>query len=138
MKKHITLTALLLILPLGFVLADSGVVSQLLQHYADNGAEQASAERGKKLWITVFDSDGEFGKRSCSSCHGEDLAANGKHVKTGKTIQAMSPSINPDRLADAKKVEKWFKRNCKWTLGRECTAQEKSDFLLFLSNPVTF
>jgi len=42
----------------------------------------------------------------------------------------MSPSVNPDRLTDSKKVNKWFKRNCKWTLGRECTAQEKSNFFL--------
>jgi len=29
-------------------------------------------------------------------------------------------------------VEKWFKRNCKDVLARECTAQEKADFVAFL------
>ncbi|MEA3244387.1 MAG: DUF1924 domain-containing protein, partial [Pseudomonadota bacterium] len=36
---------------------------------------------------------------------------------------------------DGKKIEKWFKRNCKWTLGRECTAQEKADFLAYIDKP---
>ena len=31
-----------------------------------------------------------------------------------------------------KKIEKWFKRNCKEAWGRECTAQEKADFLTYL------
>jgi hypothetical protein len=30
------------------------------------------------------------------------------------------------------KVEKWFKRNCKDVLDRECTVQEKADFVAFL------
>ncbi|TBR21868.1 MAG: DUF1924 domain-containing protein, partial [Candidatus Nitrosotenuis sp.] len=34
---------------------------------------------------------------------------------------------------DPKFVEKWFKRNCKETLERECTPQEKGDFLAYLS-----
>ncbi|MFK5970948.1 MAG: DUF1924 domain-containing protein [Candidatus Marithrix sp.] len=29
-------------------------------------------------------------------------------------------------------IRKWFKRNCKWTLGRECNAQEKGDILKFI------
>ena len=44
----------------------------------------------------------------------------------------MAPSVNPKRLTDRSKIEKWFKRNCKWTLGRECTPQEKGDILTFL------
>lgn len=45
----------------------------------------------------------------------------------------MKPAVNPERLVDAKKIEKWFLRNCKWTFGRECTAQEKGDFLTFIN-----
>ena len=41
----------------------------------------------------------------------------------------MAPSVNPKRFTDLKKVEKWFRRNCKWTWGRECNAQEKADIL---------
>jgi len=31
-------------------------------------------------------------------------------------------------------VAKWFRRNCKTVLGRECTAQEKGDILTYLSS----
>ncbi len=64
-----------------------------------------------------------------------DLTRTGKHVKTNKEIKPMTPSANPKRLTDAKKIEKWFKRNCKWTLGRVCTAREKADFLAYINNP---
>jgi hypothetical protein len=29
-------------------------------------------------------------------------------------------------------IEKWLRRNCNWTLGRECSAREKGDLLSFL------
>jgi hypothetical protein len=45
----------------------------------------------------------------------------------------LAPSAQSDRFSDPEKVEKWFKRNCTWTWGRECTAQEKGDFLAYLS-----
>ena len=54
------------------------------------------------------------------------------HVCTGKSIELMAPSVNPKRLTDSRLIEKWFKRNCKWTLGRECTPQEKGDLLVYL------
>jgi hypothetical protein len=46
----------------------------------------------------------------------------------------MALSVNPARLTDAKTVEKWFRRNCRWTLGRECTPQEKGDFIQFITS----
>ena len=46
----------------------------------------------------------------------------------------MAPSVNPKRLTDRTKIEKWFVRNCKWTFGRECTPQEKGDLLSFISS----
>ncbi|MBU0500203.1 MAG: DUF1924 domain-containing protein [Gammaproteobacteria bacterium] len=87
-----------------------------------------NAPEGKVLWGRT----GQEG-RLCADCHGSELKAPGKHVKTGKRIEAMAPSVNPGRLADLKKVEKWFKRNCEWTWGRECTAQEKGHLLAWLS-----
>jgi cytochrome c553 len=62
---------------------------------------------------------------SCASCHGTNLKAEGKHVITDRKIAPLSPAANPERFADLKKVEKWFKRNCKEVAGRECTAAEK-------------
>ncbi|MCP4267412.1 MAG: DUF1924 domain-containing protein, partial [Candidatus Brocadiaceae bacterium] len=66
------------------------------------------------------------------TCHGSDLNQAGKHVRTNKLIKAMAPSANPERYTKVKKIKKWFLRNCKWTLGRECTAQEKGDVLAYL------
>lgn len=44
----------------------------------------------------------------------------------------MATSVNPQRLTDSAKIEKWFARNCKFTLGRECSAQEKGNMLVWL------
>lgn len=138
MKAHYLFLTILVIQFPGMTVADNSVVNDLLQTYQTQGASTPNVELAKKLWITEFPGKGEFKRRSCSSCHGRDLSQTGKHVKTGKTIKAMTPTVNAERLTDKKKIEKWFKRNCKWTFGRECTAQEKLDFLLYLSNPVIF
>jgi len=63
-----------------------------------------------------------------------DLKKPGEHIRTGKVIDPMALSANPNRFSDAKKIEKWFRRNCKWVLGRTCTAQEKGNILLYLQN----
>ena len=135
MKTSILIAALIVSVPVGFARAESAAVNSLLQDYAAQGAASADAARGKAMWNKTFKRDGEFPERSCSSCHTQDLTRTGKHVKTNKDIKPMTPSANPKRLTDAKKIEKWFKRNCKWTLGRECTAREKADFLAYINNP---
>ncbi|MEG7525318.1 MAG: DUF1924 domain-containing protein [Chromatiales bacterium] len=58
--------------------------------------------------------------------------ARSQHIRTGKVIEPLAPSVNPKRFTDQRKVEKWFIRNCKWTLGRECSSQEKGDLLVYL------
>lgn len=99
--------------------------------FKKEGASTFSADAGKKNWTKEVASK-EGDKRSCTSCHDADLTKPGKHNKTKKVIDPMAPSVTPDRFTDQKKIEKWFKRNCEWTWGRECTAQEKGDFLKFL------
>lgn len=135
MKKHIMIMTVLVSIPFSFSHAESTVVNSLLQDYVIQGANTADAEQGKQLWQKTFNNNGE---RSCASCHTKDLTRNGKHIKTNKDIKPMSPSANPERLTDSKKVNKWFKRNCKWTLGRECTAQEKSNFLVYIEKSSKF
>jgi len=135
MKSHILITALLLSAPLSFTLAENSTINNLLQDYANQGSNTADAEQGKQLWQKTFNKNGE---RSCTSCHTKDLTQNGKHIKTNKDIKPMSPSVNPERLTDGKKINKWFKRNCKWTLGRECTAQEKTNFLVYIEKSSKF
>ena len=106
--------------------------SVLLDSYRSQGAGPFSVDAGALLWREAFRPDGVSDPRSCTDCHGSDLKKPGKHVRTGKPISPMDPSVESGRLRDPKKIEKWFKRNCKWTLGRECTPQEKGDFILFI------
>lgn len=68
----------------------------------------------------------------CYACHGPDPRQSGKHVITSKKIAPMAVSANPERFTDEAKIEKWFRRNCKEVVGRECTAAEKADFLAWL------
>jgi Domain of unknown function (DUF1924) len=70
-------------------------------------------------------------KDACTTCHTTNLKGAGK-TSAGKVIDPMAPSVNPNRLTDAKEIEKWFRRNCKQVLGRECSPQEKGDVLNFL------
>lgn len=101
-------------------------VRVLLEEYQPLASRPFSAQTGEKTWHQNVEG------RSCTSCHTNSLDSTGRHEKTGKLIEPMARSVNPDRLTDAKKMRKWFLRNCKWTYGRECTAQEKGDILFWL------
>ncbi|MBL4679117.1 MAG: DUF1924 domain-containing protein [Pseudomonadales bacterium] len=103
-------------------------VDKLLQKYQQQGAAVAVPEQGKNLWYS------KNGDRGCINCHGSTPADTGRHVRTNKAIKPMAASVNPERYQDSKKVEKWFLRNCKWTLGRLCTAQEKANTLDWLNS----
>jgi hypothetical protein len=56
----------------------------------------------------------------------------GKHATTGKAIAPLAPGFNPKAFTDTAKVDKWFRRNCKDVLSRECTAPEKADVMAYL------
>lgn len=86
-----------------------------------------SAARGQQFFNATHG-----GEWSCASCHTANPGAAGKHAKTGKRIAPLAPAANGERFTGAAKVEKWFKRNCKDVLNRECTAQEKGDVLSYL------
>ncbi len=114
--------------------AYAGAVDTLQNEYRAAGAGPFTAAAGEKRWMENH-KDAETGlDRNCQTCHGKDLTQKGKHAKTGKIIDPLAPSANSERLTDIKFINKWFKRNCKWTLGRECTPQEKGDFLEYLRN----
>ncbi len=98
------------------------------------GEDRPDAEAGQSAWVQQHRSANGGDTRSCSSCHGSDLTQPGRHIVTGKPIEPMAVSVNPARLSDPKKVEKWFRRNCRWTLGRECTSREKQDFIRYISS----
>jgi len=107
--------------------------SALLNEYLSQGAKAFSAARGEALWKKTYINAKSGQKRSCTTCHTDNLRQKGKHARTGKIIEPMAPSVNPKRFTDRKKVEKWFRRNCKWTMGRVCSPQEKGDILTYLS-----
>ena len=116
------------------VQAGTAAVEQLLKNYRQQGGQNFDAEAGEQLWHESF-IDAKSGKmRSCTTCHTNDLRQAGKHQRTGKPIDALAPSVNPERLTDVKKIKKWLRRNCKWTLGRVCTAQQKGNILRYLQS----
>jgi hypothetical protein len=113
------------------VTARADVVSDLLTQYQAAGAGPFTAKAGSELWRQT--QPGEGGKApSCATCHTADLRARGKHAVTGKAIDPLAPSVNPKRPTERRQIEKWLPRNCKWTLGRDCTPQEKGDLLSFI------
>jgi hypothetical protein len=91
-----------------------------------------SAKRGQEIFLSR-PATGKPDTPSCTSCHSTDPAQKGR-TRAGKEIAPMAVSKTPERYTDFKKVEKWFRRNCKGVLGRTCTAMEKGDFLTFMSN----
>lgn len=115
-----------------WVTAPAETPASLLQAYASEAAAASrsyagpSAPAGRRF----------FHQRrqdwSCASCHTADPRRSGKHAVTGKEIQPLAPSANPSRFQDRAKADKWFKRNCNDTVGRECTAMEKADVLAYL------
>jgi len=115
-------------------LAAADTVQMMLDEYRQQGATDVKAQSAERLWTTEH-TPGKGGQlRSCATCHGDDPRQPGKHVRTGKVIAPMAVSVNSKRFSDVKKIRKWFKRNCKWTLGRECSAQEQADILVWLNS----
>lgn len=126
MKKYLLIILLIPSLP-----AEAIMLDNLYKQYSLQGETAFNPVRGKQLWESKnIAEDGKV--RQCSTCHGDDLSKSGRHVKTKKIIEPMAQSINPERFTELKKIEKWFKRNCKWTVGRECTDQEKGDLIKYL------
>ncbi|MDQ6961251.1 MAG: DUF1924 domain-containing protein [Mariprofundaceae bacterium] len=110
--------------------ASANVIPEMVEGFQAQGASVGDADAGEALWKKKFMVEGKA--RSCQSCHTLDLTKAGSHIRTGKIIEPMAPSVTLTRFSEVKKVHKWFRRNCKWVLSRECSIQEKVDILLFL------
>ena len=91
------------------------------------GEGPGNAARGQEFFNKTHG-----GEWKCASCHGAVPTGKGEHAVTRKVIEPMAPVFNPQRFTDAAKVDKWFRRNCKDVLSRECTAREKADVLAWL------
>ena len=140
MNTYLTKKTLVTIVPLLFLTTvvnttiAGSITEQLLREYQTAGAQTFSANAGQVAWDKTR-IDPKSGKaRNCASCHTNNLHQTSKHIRTGKVIKPMAPSSNPERLTNRKHIDKWFKRNCKWVFGRECTPQEKGDYLTYIQS----
>ncbi|WP_413203962.1 DUF1924 domain-containing protein [Rhodospirillum sp. A1_3_36] len=86
--------------------------------------------RGEALYLSRNTVDAT--RPSCSACHTPDPRNQGEHVKTGRVIDPMAVSVNPERVSDLGQMDKRFGRDCPAVLGRDCTALEQGDFAAFL------
>jgi len=132
MHKAIVPMAAITIIVASSVVSAGPAQDSILKHFQQQAGTPFSAERGKALFITRHGS-GKPETPSCTTCHGNSPLKTGS-TRAGKEIAPMALSRTPDRYSALKKVEKWFRRNCRSVLGRECTLQEKGDFLTFMIN----
>lgn len=101
--------------------------AQQLERFSAQAATLGQPERGR-----VFFTSRQGGDWSCASCHGNPPTKEGKHASTDKSIAPMAPAANPKVFTETAKVDKWFRRNCRDVLQRECSAEEKADVLAYL------
>jgi hypothetical protein len=121
--------ALVLSLAAGLALADSP--ANLLDTYKTQakaaGAAAGDAARGQSFFNSTHGNEWK-----CASCHGALPTGKGEHAITHKVIEPLAPAFNAQRFSDLAKADKWFRRNCKDVLARECSAAEKADVLAWL------
>ncbi len=99
---------------------------EMVQQY-EASSGKASIQRGQQFFTS------KHGREwSCASCHSAVPNKTTQHIVTGKSILPLAPAANEQRFTDSAKSEKWFKRNCKDVLARECTSQEKVDIIAWL------
>ncbi|MCP4933023.1 MAG: DUF1924 domain-containing protein [bacterium] len=104
----------------------------IIKSFATQAEMPFSAERGKALF-EAKPGGGKPETPSCTTCHGTSPLKAGQ-TRAGKLIEPMAVSKTSGRFTELKKVRKWFRRNCKSVMGRECTPQEKGDFLTYMSS----
>ena len=103
--------------------------AQQLSRWSIEAGAPGSAPRGERFFNARHG-----GEWSCASCHGQPPTAQGRHASTGKAIAPLAPAFNPKAFTDTAKVDKWFRRNCKDVLARECSVAEKADVLAYLNS----
>lgn len=101
--------------------------AELLSGYTAQAGQSANATKGEAFFKASHGQEWQ-----CTSCHGKSPMVGGRHASTDKAIEPLAPAANAKRFTDSAKVEKWFRRNCKDVLARECSAAEKADVLAWL------
>ena len=126
---RLLLTALAVVAPLAAQAAADTTAAQQLAHWSAQAGAPGQAERGRLFFTTK-----QGGEWSCASCHGTPPTGTGKHASTGKAIEPLAPAFNAKAFTDTARTDKWFRRNCKDVLSRECSAAEKADVLAYLTS----
>jgi mono/diheme cytochrome c family protein len=142
MRKQLAFVGTLLLVAGTALAAGTGDPARdaILAGYADaaKAADPAfagfSAERGRQLYLGPHTGGDNPTITACAACHTPDPRRPGQHAKTGRAIDPMAVSVTPTRFTDAADVEKRFGRDCPSILGRDCTAQEKGDFITYLAS----
>lgn len=130
MKIKLTIMTAAVALSAAVVAANSQRDAIVSAYATQAGVSSFSADAGRQLFMSQ-NTGGKAATPSCSTCHTSD-PRNVGHTRVGKPIQPMAVSRNPNRFTDAAKVEKWFRRNCKSVLGRECTPTEKGNYITYM------
>jgi hypothetical protein len=110
--------------------ADVATAEQAAKQYSLFAKSTLSADEGRAFYtkkIVVAGKD-----LSCSACHTDNPANVGKHNESGKAIQPMSPVVNPKRFSEVQKSEKGFTKHCKDLYGKDCSAQDKGNFITYV------
>ena len=110
-------------------LAEPTSPSAQMERFSAEAGRPGVVELGRQFFVKKHG-----GEWSCASCHGESPTRSGRHASTGKVMEPLAPAFNPKSLTDTARVDKWFRRNCKDVLSRECTAGEKADVLAWLNS----
>lgn len=137
MKGRLLVVAALSLLPFIALAADPRRAALLTDYAAEaRRADPAfttfSAQRGETLFRTRSTA-GDARTPSCTTCHTANPRQPGQNAKTGRPIDPVAVSVNPQRFTDKATVEKQFARDCKSVLGRECTALERGDYITFMA-----
>jgi cytochrome c553 len=109
--------------------AQAATPAELLAGYAAEAGAAPDAQRGR-----VFFTSRHGQEWTCATCHGNPPTGDGRHETTGKAIRPLAPAFNAERFTDRAKANKWFRRNCKDVVGRECSPSEKADVLAWLNS----
>lgn len=137
------LLSLLGLAAIGGVALAGGVSPQaarqgILDHYAAQARAANpsftgfSAKAGQAFFL-AHPGTGRPQTPSCSTCHTNSPRNEGR-TRAGKLLAPMAVSHSPNRFTSLAKVEKWFRRNCHTVYGRQCTAQEKGNFITFMAS----
>ncbi len=118
---------LALALPMAFARAADTSPAKQLERWSTAAGVAGDAARGRAFFTSRHGAEW-----SCASCHGDPPIATGKHRSTGKAIDPLAPAANAVAFTDVAHADKWFRRNCKDVLARECDPREKADVLAYL------